>query len=164
MIAWVHDASRLCRNLDFRQKATFFQTVLNKEILEGAIAQKNRNGIDYAEILSKLDEAGVRSYKVEVPTKTLVYSAGENKESYEEKDWNDGQVLEVAPDYNEAHLKDVLARAERKDIDFPTFLKEIGQAGILYYLVDVPSKTIRYVGNGGSYQSTVPALQQKDKR
>jgi uncharacterized protein YbcV (DUF1398 family) len=129
---------------------------LNKEILERAIALNKEGKIDFSEFLSELNDAGVQSYRVDVPTKTLIYSAGEGKENYEENGWKGEEALDIAENYNEEEVKIALKRAQTKQTDFPSFLKEVGQAGIMYYLVDVPSRTIRYVGNGGSYESTVP--------
>src|ERR1700710_399761 len=96
----------------------------------------------YPQLFDALKDAGVTSYETNVPEFEIVYqTAGDEIHAPIPKDW---ESLTVAPELDEAGVKEAIAQAGRHEISYPEFLAEIATSGVTHYNVDMEARTITY--------------------
>ena len=109
---------------------------------------------NYPQMFNGLKTIGVQSYTMNVLKYTIEYVGG------------DETFLEIGPSgwkvdlgmFNEAQVIKAVRRSQRKEIDYPTFLKEIAAAGVPKYYVSMSECTVSYLGadEGNKYVEKVP--------
>ncbi len=115
----------------------------------------------YPQLFEALKEAGVTSYETNVPEFLVVYkTADEEIDAPIPPDW---ESLKVAPELDEAGVKEAIAQAQRHEISYPEFLAEIATSGVEHYHVDMETRTITYNGaDGKALVETVPPTQSSN--
>jgi uncharacterized protein YbcV (DUF1398 family) len=109
----------------------------------------------YPQLFDALKQAGVVSYETNVPEFEIVYKTDAD-EIYTPIP-NDWISLSVAPELDEAGVKEAIAQAGRHEISYPEFLAEIASSGVSSYSVDMENRTITYKGDDGkALVETVP--------
>ena len=97
----------------------------------------------YPQLFKGLKDIGVRSYTMDVLHYTIEYSSDQ------------ATFLETGPSgwkvelgaFNEAEIIKAVRRSQRRETDYPTFLKEIAAAGVPKYYVSMSEDTVSYVGS-----------------
>lgn len=108
-----------------------------------AVSQKARSqNWTYPQLFDALKAEGVKSYKVDVRCQRIEYWG-----DYEHA-VHDGPSGFNPPvgTFNESQVIVAIRRTQRKETDYPTFLKEILAAGIRHYHVDMKERTVSYFG------------------
>lgn len=109
-----------------------------KEVYKQALAGQ----WSYPQIFKGLKSVGVRSYTTDVLHYTIEYSGdGETFLETGSVDWK-----ATAGTFNKEEVIKAVRRTQRRETDYPTFLKEIAAAGIPEYYVSMTENTVSYVG------------------
>ena len=128
-----------------------FQPAQIKKILAEAAAQK----WPYPKVFDALKAAGVEYYETVVPRHEITYhgAGGQLKEGAP-----DGfQPVQAADQFNQPGVRAAILRTQRRETDYPQFLREIAAAGVHTYRVDMKDRTVSYKGARGElYVETVP--------
>jgi uncharacterized protein YbcV (DUF1398 family) len=96
----------------------------------------------YPRVFDALKAAGVRYYITDAVRYEIEYF-GDEVSALEEGP--EGFRAEIGL-YNEAKVIEAIRRTQRKETDYPTFLKELAAAGISNYRVDMQDRTVTYFG------------------
>lgn len=130
-------------------------TTLHDKI-KNVYKQAAANTWTYPQLFSALKATGVRSYSVDVLHHKIEYRT--DTETITEPG-PDGWAL-TAGAFNEADVIKAIRRAQRRETDYPTFLKEIAAAGIPKYYVDMAECTVNYSGSNpkDKYVEKVPGV------
>jgi len=122
-----------------------------KEVYKQAVAGQ----WSYPQLFKGLKAAGVRSYTMDVLRYTIEYSG--DGETFFETGPADWKVTAGA--FNIEEVIKAVRRTQRRETDYPTFLKEIAAAGIPKYYVSMTENTVSYVGADpkNKYVEKVPA-------
>lgn len=117
-----------------------------------ALAAKGR--INYPQLVDRLLKAGITRYEVEVATHEITYF-GTSGEAHPEK----GAALSVsAPGVFRTELiRAAIADAQKRAIDYVTFLRRIHEAGVIRYESNLRSREIRYLGAEAGYKEAIPS-------
>jgi uncharacterized protein YbcV (DUF1398 family) len=97
----------------------------------------------YPRVFDALKAAGVRYYITDVVRYEIEYF-GDEESAVEEGP--QGFRAEVGV-FNQAKVVEAIRRTQRKETDYPTFLKEIAAAGVSNYRVDMKDRTVSYYGH-----------------
>lgn len=119
------------------------------------LAEQKSIGQTYPVYVNNLKEAGVHSYTVDVATHDRhIFSDDANTPLV----IPGNKPLKCADKFDEAALKTALKRTQTGQSDFPTFMKEIADAGIHTYKADLLKRTVRYMGSDTDnyYEEAVP--------
>lgn len=109
----------------------------------------------YPRIFDALKNAGVESYDVEVSNHRIVHHGGDVE--WVEPPPPEAVTLPIEDRFDEDALKLALRRVQEKKTDYLQFLREIADAGIRSYHVDMNSRTVAYAGRPGEeHVETVP--------
>lgn len=110
----------------------------------------------YPQLFDGLRAIGVRSYTMDVLQYTIEYSGDSET------------LLETGPtawkaqlgDFSEAEVIKAVRRSQRRETDYPTFLKEIAAAGVPKYYVSMSERTVSYVSSDprNKYVEKVPVV------
>ena len=123
------------------------------------IEKSARGEISYPVLASRLREAGVRRYEVDVANHTAVYQGT-------------GEPLTVkgpeiigagaAAPFHREELREAILANQRKEIDYGGFLERIWRSGVTRYDVDLEARTVTYRGDGGeAYEERIPEVPSK---
>ena len=96
----------------------------------------------YPQIFKALKSVGVRSYTTDVLHYTIEYSTDE--ETFRDTGPADWKVTAGA--FNQEDVIKAVQRIQRRETDYPAFLKEIAAAGIPKYYVSMTENTVSYLG------------------
>lgn len=110
----------------------------------------------YPQLFDALRDNGVQYYQVKVSSHTIEYF-GDNEHVVHEGPV--GFNAEVGQ-FNELGVIQAIRRSQRRETDYPTFLKEIAAAGISNYRVDMNERTVSYFGQDPAhkYIEKVPVI------
>ncbi len=122
--------------------------------IEDIETQAEKEGWPYPKLFEALKDAGVISYDVFVASHTRSYHS-------KSTDWQVIEPLEVslivAQSFNEESIKKALARRRDRQANYGEFLKELGQAGVKEYSIDMHNRTATYKGDAGQeYVERIP--------
>jgi uncharacterized protein YbcV (DUF1398 family) len=113
-----------------------------------ALEKNRRKEIDYPAFAQLLREAGVRSYRADVPAHAITYE-GEG-ESFTETGREIVPAAERSPrTYDPEGIRAALAANQRGKGDYEEFLRQIWAAGVTHYDVDLQAATVTYRGAQG---------------
>ena len=124
--------------------------------IKDVYAQARTNAWSYPQMFKALKAAGVRAYTVDVLKHVLEYSGdGEKLVETGPSAWK----VELG-NFNEAEVIKAVRRSQRRETDYPTFLKEIAASGVPKYYVSMSECTVSYVGvdSKNRYVEKVPAV------
>lgn len=129
---------------------------MNKNLVEQISKVSKVEKWPYPKTFKSLKDAGVLSYQVDTSTYlTIFYGKNELFEICAPQDF---KCLNIAKDYNIVLIKSAIQNSQKGLIDYPQFLKEIAQAGVSHYLVEMPLNKITYFGArpGEEYIESIP--------
>lgn len=108
----------------------------------------------YPQLFDALKSEGVRSYTVDVPVYKTQYFGDDERVMHEGPK---GFTATVGP-FDQSGVIAAIRRAQRRETDYPTFLKEIAASGIAHYRVDMKDRTVSYFGKdpANRYVEKVP--------
>lgn len=116
------------------------------EIIDAVEKVALKNAWSYPQIFDALKKYGVEKYEADVENQIISYlGRGESAIKRPEGDFSD---LTVAKKLAAAAVKKAVARQWKSD-DYHRFLREIADAGVCRYVVDMESRTITFVGKDG---------------
>jgi|SRR5262245_26118506 len=131
--------------------------MLDRKKMEEIPVKAKRDQWPYPKIFEALKEAGVESYETKVSTHEITYYGG--SDTWTEPVPPGFQPLAVSPTFDQDGVQAALRRTQKKETDYPQFLKEIAAAGVASYRVDMAARTVTYRGRGGeSYAEEVPPV------
>lgn len=102
----------------------------------------------YPQLFNALKTAGVSSYHTDVTSHRIEYF-GEGTSIVH--DGPAGFKADVG-NFNQEGVIAAIRRAQRRETDYPTFLKELAAAGISHYKVDMAARTVSYFGKDSKNQ------------
>lgn len=108
----------------------------------------------YPQLFDALKNEGVRSYKVDVAAYWVEYSGDQEQVVHEGPK---GFTATVGV-FDQSGVIAAIRRTQRRETDYPTFLKEIAASGIAAYRVDMKERTVSYLGQdpANRYVENVP--------
>ncbi|CAH1199151.1 hypothetical protein PAECIP111893_01244 [Paenibacillus plantiphilus] len=131
---------------------------MNIEEVQRISEVSKREKWPYPRTFQELLGAGVISYRTSIASNHTVYRGAVSQ--YEET--NDASVveLEVAELYQADAVKRGLAHHQRHRTPFPDFLRDMANAGVQFYEVNMEKRTINYTSGkpGESYVEAIPAV------
>ncbi len=144
------------------RRRDLFRYELN-EAAVGAIGQAfelaGAGKITYPEFVDLLEKAGITGYTAEVAANRYTFY-GTGGEAHV----REGAAIstEAPGSYNEEPIKAAIAATQKRQIDHPTFLKRIHDAGVITYEVSVRRRRIDYKGEepGQLYREAIPQAGQ----
>ncbi|MBH5319434.1 DUF1398 family protein [Paenibacillus sp. GSMTC-2017] len=103
--------------------------------------------------------AGVISYRTSIASDHTVFFGGDNQ--YEEKGSESALTLEVADHFQADAVKRGLEHHQRNLTPYTDFLKDMADAGVHYYEVNMIERSINYTSGraGESYVEGVPTFE-----
>jgi uncharacterized protein YbcV (DUF1398 family) len=96
----------------------------------------------YPQLFEALKKAGVSSYETNVAIHSIHYY-GVDGDFIQEIP---SEVLSISKEFNQEALIKAIRRSQAKETDYQTFLKEIAQAGVPHYKVNMQERTVSYFG------------------
>ncbi len=104
------------------------------------IRRRSDGVINFSEFLNELSQRGINEYEIEVATGQATY-----KGIYSDFKTDTQVSLVVADKFNRDKLLEAIANIS---LPFLDFLKEIAEAGIVNYRVNIGEKKVIYIGIG----------------
>jgi uncharacterized protein YbcV (DUF1398 family) len=117
---------------------------MNNKITESEfqeiISRRSNGSITYAQFLDELFQRGINEYDIDVATGQATY-----KGVYSEFKTGSQVSLVIADKFNRIQVIEAIANIS---LPFLDFLKEIAEAGIVFYRVNIAEKKVIYFGAG----------------
>ena len=117
---------------------------MNNKLTEGEfqeiIRRRSDGVINFSEFLNELSQRGINDYEIEVATGQATY-----KGIYSDFKTDSQMSLVVADKFNRNKVLEAIASIS---LPFLDFLKEIAEAGIVNYRVNIGEKKVIYIGIG----------------
>jgi len=117
---------------------------MNNKLTEGEfqeiIRRRSDGVINFSEFLNELSQRGINDYEIEVATGQATY-----KGIYSDFKTDSQMSLVVADKFNRNKVFEAIANIS---LPFLDFLKEIAEAGIVNYRVNIGEKKVIYIGIG----------------
>lgn len=118
------------------------------------IERSARGEISYPVLASRLREAGIRRYEVDVARHTAVYEGTGEPLTIQ------GPAIAAAgaaASFHQEGLREAILANQRKEIDYSQFLERIWRNGVTRYDVDLEARTVTYRGEKGeAYEERIP--------
>jgi len=111
---------------------------ISESELRELIHRRNKSEISFSKFLEELSQRSINEYEIEVATGQATYK-GVNSEFI-----TDSQVSLVISD--KFNRNKVLEAISNISLPFLDLLKEIAEAGVITYRVDISEKKITYIG------------------
>jgi len=130
-------------------------TSFDKKRVEEVFTKGKREQWPYPEIFNALKDAGVENYETDVATRSIVYHG--SGDACTEPPPAGFISLTPNPHFDPAGVQLAVQRNQSKQTDYSDFLREIAQADVNKYRVDVNARTVMYIGaSGQEYVEKVP--------
>jgi uncharacterized protein YbcV (DUF1398 family) len=113
---------------------------LTKGQFQEIIRRRNDGVISFSEFLSELSQRGIKEYEIEVATGQATYRG-----IYSEFKTDSQVSLVIADKFNRNKLLEAIGNIS---LPFLDFLKEIAEAGIVNYRVNIEEKKVIYLSIG----------------
>lgn len=104
------------------------------------IRRRSDGVINFSEFLNELSQRGINEYEIEVATGQAIY-----KGIYSDFKTDSQVSIVVADKFNRNKVLEAFANIS---LPFLDFLKEIAEAGIVNYRVNIGEKKVIYIGIG----------------
>lgn len=110
----------------------------------------------YPKVFSDLKKAGVTSQEVWVETFQSIYKNG--VQEWIEPVPEDFRSLNSAENFDETAVEQAILRRINHETTYVEFLRDIAAAGVVFYKVDMPTRTVTYKGRNerSFYVQNVP--------
>ena len=112
-------------------------------------AEKRAAGQPYPYLIKNLKNIGVDNYIVKVSNHKRTYIATNGEKLIISADMPE---FECAETFELEAVKAAIKRTQDGITDYPTFLKEIGEAGIHTYVADITGMKVIYQGPNSEYE------------
>lgn len=114
---------------------------LTEDEFQKIIRRRSTGSITFTEFLDELSQKGISEYIIDVPTGQATYKSMDSEFK------TDSQVnYGVASQFNRDKALKAIANIS---LPFLEFLKEMAEAGIVHYRVNIGEKTVTYNGIEG---------------
>ena len=113
---------------------------LTESEFQEIIGRRSKGVIDFSQFLDELSQRGINEYEIEVATGQATYK-GINLEFKTDSQTN----LKISEEFNRNKVLEAIANIS---LPFLEFLKEIAEAGIVAYRVNIPEKRVIYMSTG----------------
>ncbi|REE78695.1 uncharacterized protein YbcV (DUF1398 family) [Paenibacillus taihuensis] len=116
----------------------------------------------YPRTFQELQDAGVASYRTCIADNQTVFMGEAGSSSYEEpNDKSAASSLEVAEQFQSDAVRRGLAHHKQHRTPFTDFIKDMADAGVHYYEVNMKERTINYTSGrpGESYVEAIPPFE-----
>ena len=111
-----------------------------------------REPVPYAQVVQMLKAIGVKAYDVDVTKGTILYRGNHKVYGLQAS----SQKLSIAPAFSPEKIEDAYSRIERREIDYPTFLKALAEAGVERYTSEFKRMAIIFKGGGKEHRKPIP--------
>lgn len=129
--------------------------MMNTQVVEECVRLSTEEKIIFPEFVNRLDEAGVESYVANMLAPNAVFY--EEQEAYEVP-LNIKAERNVAAAFNQENIIQALRAIQSKKIGYQEFIKQLMDAGVIYYLVFIKGRKAIYFGrNGEQYVEAFPS-------
>ena len=120
---------------------------LTEELIESV--DRKSAGLPYPHLVKNLKAVGIDNYVVKVGSQKVTYTSRNG-----EKLTVHGKIepFECAETFHIEKVKEAIKKTQEGQIDYITFLQEIGAAGIQSYVADLSGMTIIYQGPNSEYE------------
>ncbi|QHW31728.1 DUF1398 domain-containing protein [Paenibacillus rhizovicinus] len=131
-----------------------------EEVKRISQASKNERW-PYPRTFQELLGAGVTAYRTSIADDRIVYMGADNQYEETHAAPTAAPTLAVAEHFEADAVKRGLEHHQRNRTPFSDFLKDMADAGVHYYEVDMLARTINYTSGrpGESYVEAVPAFE-----
>ena len=120
---------------------------LTEDLIE--TAEREAAGLPYPYLIKNLKEIGIDNYFVKVSNHKRTYTATNGEKLVINGDMPE---FECAETFELESVKAALKRMQAGITDYPTFLKELGGAGIHTYVADISGMKVIYQGPNSEYE------------
>lgn len=119
---------------------------MNIQVVEESVRLSTEEKITFPEVVDRLEKAGIESYMANILASNTVFY--EEQETYEVP-LNIKAERNVATTFNQENIVQALRAIQAKKIGYQEFIKQIMDAGVIYYLVFIKGKKAIYFGRNG---------------
>jgi len=123
---------------------------LKEEQLEDA-RSKAKN---YPDLVQKLKAIEIKGYVFEVASQIIIYRYTD--ETFLIQNHSENRNLKINSEFNGEKVKEAITNNQKGLTDFPTFLKEIAEAGIKVYDADFEEMVVSYYGTKNLHVEIIP--------
>lgn len=123
-----------------RKRGFFMKSKLTESEFQEIIRRRSNGAIDFSQFLDELYQRGINEYEIDVTTGQATYK-GVNSEFKTDSQIN----LKISEEFNRNRVLEAIANIS---LPFLDFLKEIADAGIVAYRVNIPEQRVIYMGIG----------------
>jgi uncharacterized protein YbcV (DUF1398 family) len=123
-----------------------------KECTEGSF----NGSMAFPEVIKKLHQIGIQSYNVDLISMTK--TSYDIKNLFHTQNLNQFSYSNISQEFNTQKIKDALLSIQKKETNYPQFLKQIMEAGVCRYEVFIRGFKTIYLGyNGDLYVEPFPS-------
>jgi uncharacterized protein YbcV (DUF1398 family) len=122
---------------------------MNQEILNGCVAASFAGTMHFGEVVKKLGAAGVEWYSSNllVGTSTHYFADG----TYHHTRWTEWTAPKTADAFDDNKVAAAIRSIQQRQILYPEFLRQIAEAGVVYYTVHLRGRKAIYFGRHGDF-------------
>lgn len=120
---------------------------LTEELIESA--EQRSAGLPYPQFVKNLKAIGIDNYEVKVKNRKRTYTSVNGDKLIIAGDLPE---FECAETFELEAVKAAIKRTQEGITDYPTFLREIGGAGIHTYVADLTGMKVIYQGPNSEYE------------
>lgn len=110
---------------------------------------------NYPDLAKRLNEIGVESYTVDTASNTILYRFSDGKNILHHGNSTARNIKET---FNEQKTVQAIRNNQQGKTDYPGFMNEIAEAGVLFYEATLigSNKRVTYIGISGFYEELIP--------
>lgn len=110
---------------------------------------------NYPDLARRLNQIGVESYTVDVPSNYILYRFNEGKNILHPGNITPRTIIEK---FDEQKTIQAIRNNQQGKTDYPAFMNEIAKAGVRFYEATLKgeNKRVTYFGIGGFYEEAIP--------
>ncbi len=125
-----------------------------ENLKDAQLKEAHSTAKNYPSLVQNLKEIGVKGYLFEVASQIIIYRYTD--ETSFVKSIGDKRNLHISSEFDEEKVKTAISNSQKGLTDFPTFLKEIADAGIKAYDADFEEMVVSYYGTRGVHIEVIP--------
>lgn len=110
---------------------------------------------NYPDLVGRLIEIGIESYTVDTSSNTILYRYGDGNTMIKH-----GKIAKrlVNVNFDEQKTIEAIRNNQQGKTDYPTFMNEIAESGVIFYEATLrgSNKRVTYIGTNGLYEEIIP--------
>jgi len=122
---------------------------MNKEVLGKCLAGAFAGTMTFGETIGHVMEEGVEWYSANLLFRVTTHYAADG--THVQEKWPEGEALAIADAFREEGVVAAIRAVQRREIKYPEFLRQIGEAGVVYYTVHLKGRKAIYFGRHGDF-------------